>query len=65
MVTAMWRNYYAFAPMADGMLEKAGVAQDDFSDQDTLASDSETSSSGTRIRSEFPETWLWADHMTE
>ena len=51
--------------MADGMLEKAGVVQDDFSDQDTLASDSETSSSGTRIRSEFPETWLWADHMTE
>ena len=47
----------------------AGGALDDIDEaimeKGTEVSGQSSSSTGTQIRSEFPETWLWADYVAE
>ena len=73
--TVIWPYYDFFAPVAaagpappddgggaGGVLEDAGDA---FREEGQEDSEQSSSSTGTQIRSEFPETWLWADHIVE
>ena len=63
-IPAVWPPYIYFARFDDGA---GGDAQGDAVEDGPEGSPSGQSSSntGTRIRTEFPETWLWADFVAE
>ena len=56
-----------FGPIEFVKKDGGGVAEDEDTRESTGGNDAAGSSSAekTRVRTEFPETWLWSDYVTE